>query len=108
MVLQDLVEINKAEDEANKIVSEAEIKSKQIIKNAEEEANKFLAESTIKVKKDFVATVDDIVSTGKKEIDKILEAGKIEVDDILNLSETKLEEAMNLIIKEVVGNYGNN
>lgn len=108
MVLQDLVEINKAEDEALKIVRDAEVKSRQIIKDAEDEVNVKLTESNVKAKNEFIAIVDEIVSNGQKEIDKVLDAGKIEVDDILNLSETKINKAVDLIIKKVVGHNGNN
>ncbi|WP_066895337.1 ATPase [Clostridium nigeriense] len=107
MALEAINDIKKAEDQAEKLVQEATIRSKEIIKNAsiqaEEEYNKILECANLRKIEILKKSEED----GNLEAAPILEKGEEEVQEIKNVSDDKQNNAINLIVERIVKIHGN-
>lgn len=107
MALEAINEIKRAEEQAEKLIQEATIKSKEIIKNAiteaDDEYNKILSEANTK-RTQIIAKAEE---EGNTEAKPILKKGDSEVSSIKNISNEKKDNAINLIVERIVKIHGN-
>jgi V/A-type H+/Na+-transporting ATPase subunit G/H len=107
LALEAISEIKRAEEEAEKLIQEATISSKEILKNAnikaEEEYNKILNEANLNKSK----IISEAEETGKLESEPILRKGEEEVLSIKGISDEKKNNAINLIVERIVKIHGN-
>ena len=107
MALEAISDIKKAEDEAEKLIQDATVKSKEIIKNAnvlaEEEYNKVLETANLRRFEILKKAEED----GNSEAKPILDKGEKEVQEIESISTDKKNNAINLIVERIVKIHGN-
>jgi V/A-type H+-transporting ATPase subunit G/H len=108
ILAQDAIkEIKSAEEEANKIIDNAKLESREIIKKAEESALKeykdIINKSSLEAKK----IMDEVENKANGEAELIFDKGKKEADAILNVSNDLLDKAVNFVVERIVKFNGN-
>ena len=107
MALEAINYIKKAEEQAEELIQEATIKSKEIVKNAaiqaEEEYNKILKDANLR-KDEILKKAEE---EGNVKAAPILEKGEKDVEEIKNISDDKKNNAINLIVERIVKIHGN-
>ena len=90
MALEAINNIRKSEEQAEKIIKDATLRSKEIIKEAsilaDEEYKKIIDSANLK-KKEIIKKAED---DGNNEAKPILDKGEIEVQKIKNISTDKI------------------
>lgn len=108
MAKDAIKEIKSAEEEANKIIDNAKLEGREIIKKAEEDALKeykdIINKASLEAKK-IMDEVENKANGGEAEL--IFKEGKKEADSILNVSNDLLDKAVNFVVERIVKFNGN-
>jgi V/A-type H+-transporting ATPase subunit G/H len=100
-------EIKAAEEEANKIINDAKLESREIVKKAEENALKEYKDIINKSSLEAKRIMDEVESKANGEATLIFKEGKEKADEILNVSNDLLDKAVNLVVERIVKFNGN-
>ncbi|MDV4150945.1 ATPase [Clostridium sp. AL.422] len=107
MALEAINDIKRAEDQAEKLIQEATVRAKEIIKNtkimADEEYTKILESANLRKNEILEKAKKD----GNIEAEPILNQGERDVQEIKNISAEKKNNAINLIVERIVKIHGN-
>lgn len=107
MALEIIIEVKKAEDEANSIISNAQAESKEIIAKACLEADGEYRRIVDGAKVKAQRIMDEAITLGNKEAEPILYKGDEEVYKFSNLPEENINNAIKLVIERIVNINGN-
>ncbi|HDK7167274.1 ATP synthase F0 subunit B [Clostridium sporogenes] len=106
MAKDAIKEIKAAEEEANKIINDAKLESREIIKKAEENALKEYKDIINKSSLEAKRIMDEVESKANGEATLIFKEGKEKADEILNVSNDLLDKAVNLVVERIVNFNG--
>lgn len=107
MALEIIIEVKKAEDEANSIISTAQIKSKEIVTKAYQEADKEYRRIVDEAKVKAQSIMDEAIALGNKEAKSIINKGDEEVYKFSSLPKENINNAIKLVVERIVNINGN-
>lgn len=99
--------IKEAEDKAESIKKEALAQSKQIITNANNEASRILDEAEITAESRTKDVIKNAESEGQLLYDNIINEAAKKCDDILKNANEKIDVAASIILERIVNTSGN-
>ncbi|WP_251860459.1 ATPase [Clostridium sp. Marseille-Q2269] len=102
MAKDAIKEIKETEGAANKIINDAKLESREIVKKAEENAIKeyknIIDKSSLEAKK----IMDQVENKANEEASLIIKDGNNKANEILNVSNELLDKAVNLVVERIV------
>lgn len=106
MALEAINKVKAAEDQATKIITDATVQSKNILKNAEEQS-KIQYDSIINdAHKKGEEIKAKFLKDSEEKSEPILEKGKEAIESILNIDNSKFQGAVKLVIERIVNFNG--
>lgn len=99
--------IREAEERAESIKKESQLKAKQIISNANSEALNILDETRKRAEADRLDVLEKVQAEGQVLYEAIINEAKIKCDNILSQADKNMDEASSIILERIVKSDGN-
>ena len=106
-LLDVLTQIKNAEDIADEIETDAQLKTKKLIKLTGEKADIEMQNAVKKAKSIEEDIIKSKEAEGRKEAEIILKSSEEECKKIKEIQDDKIEKAVSLVIERIVNGYGN-
>jgi len=108
MTLEIVRAIKKSEDEAEKIIADSVLKSREMISEAEKRKNDILKKALDDAEKESAQLLADMDISVQKEIDSIIKKAYEDGQVMRKQAQVKLSRAVNIVMERIIKDHGNN
>lgn len=107
MAKEAIEKIRLAEEEARKLVFDAQTKSRELLKAAEEQAKANDADIMAQANREALELKAKARQQAEKSVEGVLEDGKAAVGEILEIKDSEIDKAAQAILERIVKTNGN-
>ncbi len=107
MAKEAIEKIRLAEEQARKLVSDAQTRSKELLKEAEDKAKAYDSEIIAQANQEALELKAKAKADAEKSMEGVREEGKAAVSSILGINDSEIDKAAQAILERIVKTNGN-